>query len=320
MAPPRRVRNVCFTWNNPGPDPIPFDVNRMKYLVYQRERGESGTEHYQGYLELVNSTSFAAIKTLLGNPSIHLEPRRGSAIQASDYCQKEDSRVPGTTPFVFGEISNPGKRTDLLEFKDAVMSGQKRKRDLVDDHFGILARYPKFYETLTMLNRPTRSDENPLSVYLHIGVPGTGKTRAVYDEHQASPEFYVAPLSNGTTWYDTYDGHKTVLIDDFAGKASHCTLVALLRLLDRYPVLLPTKGSHTWWLPSTIYITTNIRPSLWYTWTDREAQFRALARRFTHVIEFHTPVNENDNGRTHRDAYEYFKEDSPAECLSHFEH
>lgn len=313
---PMQGRNVCFTYNNPGPDPIPFDVEKMHYLVYQREVGENGTEHFQGYCELKKQLRLNALKTLLvgeGN-SCHITNRRGTAKGAADYCKKEDTRKEGTTPYEFGEMkaNNQGKRNDLEAFKDEVMSGTKRKRDLIEDHAGTLARYPKFYDTLTSLTRPTRVED--LEVVLHIGDTGLGKTRKVMDDHRDDQDFYIAPLSNGTTWFDTYDRHKTVLLDDFAGKASHTTLVSLLRLIDRYPVLVPTKGSHTWWLPNKIVVTTNVYPKDWYSWETRGEQYKALARRFTKVLLFYSPLHDDDPGFVEQGP-EWWKENAPPEAI-----
>jgi len=309
-----RLTNVCFTLNNPGPDPIPFDVEKMHYLVYQREEGQNGTEHYQGYCEFTSALRHNPIKALLGGDRVHIERRRGSAQAAADYCKKGETRMEGETPYEYGEmkVTAPGKRNDLEAFKDEVMSGTKRKRDLIEDHAGTLARYPKFYDTLTSLNRPARVED--LQVILHIGDTGLGKTRKVMDDHRDDPDFYIAPLSNGTTWFDTYDRHATVLLDDFAGKASHTTLVSLLRLLDRYPVLVPTKGSHTWWLPNKIYVTTNVLPKDWYSWENRGEQYRALARRFTKVILFYSPLHDDDCGHVDQDT-DWWKENAPQEAI-----
>lgn len=279
-----RYRAFCFTLNNPT-DPVPFDVEKMEYLVYQKEIGENGTPHFQGYCELKKQTRLAAVKTLLGSNTVHIEPRRGTAEQASAYCKKDDTRAPGEQPVEFGEMKAQGKRTDLEGFKDEVRAG-KRKRDLIDDHFNVFARYPKFYDLVNSLHRPVRQPEEPLRVHLLIGATGRGKTRSVMEAYQSESEFYVAPLNNGTMWYDGYDGHQIVLIDDFAGAASHISLVSLLRLLDVNPLSVPTKGSHCWWMPNRIYITTNIPPRHWYKWENRGEQYKALARRFHQVTEF----------------------------------
>ncbi len=92
-------RAVCFTLNNPS-DPIPFDVEKMEYLVYQREVGVNGTPHFQGYCEFKTKKRLAAVKELLGN-RCHIERRFGTQEQAIRYAKKEDTRVAG--PWEFGE-------------------------------------------------------------------------------------------------------------------------------------------------------------------------------------------------------------------------
>ncbi len=307
-----RFRNVCFTLNNPGLDPIPFDVEKMDYLVYQREKGENGTEHYQGYCEFKKQQRLNGAKALLGGDTVHIERRMGTALQAIAYCKKDDSRMEGEAFHEFGEPKSPGKRNDLNAFVEDVRSGTKRKRDLVEEHAGTLARYPKFYETITLMTRPTRTVE--LEVILHIGETGLGKTRRVMDEFEGSDELYVTPLSSGTPWFDHYDGHKCALLDDFGGSSSHMSLVTLLRLLDRYAVMVPTKGSHTWWLPEKIFVTTNILPKDWYKWEKRGEQYKALARRFTKVVLFYSPLSEVDQGFVEQDKT-WWKDNAPEEAI-----
>ncbi len=305
-----RYRNVCFTLNNPE-NMVMFDPHEMEYLVYQEEHPEGGTYHLQGYCEFKRQMSLNPAKELLGGAGVHLERRRGTQEQAIAYCKKDDTRVRFTIPVEEGTPRTQGKRVDLEGFKDAVMAG-KRKRDLIDDHFGIIARYPKFYDQLTMMNRPTRDTE--LVVTLLYGETGLGKTRSVMDQWGTDPSFYVAPLNNGTMWYDTFDGHRRVLLDDFCGAASHISLCSLLRLLDRYPVLVPTKGSHTWWLPDEVFVTTNLLPKDWYKWENRGEQYKALARRFHKVYLYYVPLSGTDCGRVEQDAV-WWEENKPHEAL-----
>jgi len=304
-----RYRCVVFTWNNPDGH-LDFVEDKMEYLVYQEEVGDSGTYHFQGYCEFKYAMSLLPLKELLGGLAVHIEARRGTQEQAIAYAKKEDTRVDG--PFEFGTPRSQGKRVDLEAFKDAVLSG-KRKRDLVEDHYVILARYGKFYDTLTMMNRPRRSTD--LVVTLLYGPTGTGKTRWVMDKFGQDDDFYRAPLNNGTMWYDTYDGHAKVLLDDFAGKASYISLCSLLQLLDRYPILVPTKGSHTWWLPDEVFVTTNILPKNWYTWENRAEQYKALARRFHKVSLYNVPVPGTDRVQTDIDSELFFRENAPEEAV-----
>ncbi len=305
-----RYRNVCFTLNNPE-DMVMFDHDEMDYLVYQEEHPQGGTYHLQGYCEFNKQKSLIQAKALLGGNTVHLERRMGTQEQAITYCKKDASRVPYTVPYEDGTPRTQGKRMDLEGFKNEVMEG-KRLRDLLHDHWGVIARYPKFYQVLTMINRPERITD--LVVTLHYGDTGLGKTRAVVDEFGTSPEFYRTPLNNGTMWFDAYDGQSVVLLDDFTGASSHLALCTLLQLLDRYPVLVPTKGGHTWWLPNEVHVTTNILPKDWYKWENRGEQFKALARRFHKVYLYYVPLSGSDCGRVSQDTV-WWQENAPSEAF-----
>ncbi len=304
------LRNAVFTLNNPD-ELLEFNPEYMEYLVYQEEIGESGTYHFQGYVEFKKRVRFNAAKLLLGGDAVHLEGRRGTQAQAIAYSKKEETRVAHTVPYEDGEPRTQGKRVDLEAFKDCVYAGDKM-RDLIHDHAAIVARYPKFYQTLTQLNRPQRTTD--LVVTLHYGETGLGKTKSVMDEWGTSPTFYRTPLSNNTLWFDTYDGHEVVLLDDFSGASSHLPLCTLLQLLDRYPLLVPTKGGHTWWMPNEVHVTTNILPKDWYKWEGRPGQYKALARRFHKVYLYYVPLSGVDRGRIGQDQC-WWVENKPLEVL-----
>ena len=82
-------RNWCFTLNNyTAEDEARLASLSCKYIVYGREVGESGTPHLQGYVEFNKGRKFEKVKSLLGD-SVHLEMRRGTSKEASDYCKKD---------------------------------------------------------------------------------------------------------------------------------------------------------------------------------------------------------------------------------------
>ncbi len=306
-----RYRNVCWTLNNPVAM-VDFEPLQMEYLVYQEEISESGTYHFQGYCEFTKQKGKNAAKALLGGSTVHIAPRYGTQAEAISYCKEEEKRVAHTEPYEYGEPRSQGKRIDLEGFRDAVAEGASL-RDLLDDHLAIIARYPRFYQTLTAMHRPVRTEQ--LQVTLLIGETGLGKTRYVYEKYQASPDFYVTPLNNGTMWYDGYDRHTAVLLDDFSGKSSHISLCSLLRLLDRYPFFVPTKGGHTWWLPNEVFVTTNIFPKDWYSWEGRAEQYKALARRFTKVMLYYVPLSANDCGYIEQDLDTWWRENKPDQVI-----
>ena len=104
-------RGWCFTLNNPAFSPGDLPLHgKERYVVWQLEKGEQGTTHIQGYMEMVTPTRLASMKDWL--PSAHFEPRRGTPQQARDYCMKVESRLEG--PWERGLFGGrQGKRSDL---------------------------------------------------------------------------------------------------------------------------------------------------------------------------------------------------------------
>ncbi len=280
-----------WTYNNPSlTAPEVQDVFRThaaSYLVFQEEVGEGddvnvGTRHFQGYVEFPIRTRWRQINIdLPEGDNIHFEMRRGTQEQNIAYCRKERSRTDG--PWVMGvpTIVRERQRTDIADLVLAVRGGQ-RFRQLSTELPTQLSRNLKFYDRLVALERPVPRGTPPSVILLH-GPTGCGKSRFVFDKYGRNPSFYVSPVSNGQFWMDGYDGHKFALFDDFAGAASKLTLSQLLRILDRYPVMVPYKGGFHWWFPHKIWITTNIHPREWYKWERREEQYQALFRRFTKI-------------------------------------
>lgn len=306
--PANQSKAMCFTWNNPPVQdgivlPPTYDEATMAYLVYQYERAASGTYHWQGYVEFINKRTYNSARTLLKMPGAHMESRRGTPAEAIAYCKKPDSRVEGAVPYEHGEPSNnQGQRTDIIALRDA--SKTKRKREIIEDDelVATYAKYMKFSDRVASLYRPER--HNACKVYLLIGPPGCGKTRSVMEQFRGDKkdDLFKVPLNGKTMWFDGYDDQDDVLIDDFAGAASHITLADCLRLLDPWGVeQVQVKGAFTWWNPKRIYITTNIWPREWYKWENRVIQYQALARRFHAVFDFYEyelggdpPVGDNN--------------------------
>lgn len=134
---------------------VPITINEdICLLVYQLERGESGTDHLQGYVEFTTRRTLTAAKRLLDQPTAHLERRRGSRAQAIDYCTKEDTRVAG--PWSHGDITTPsqqGKRNDIKDFKEWFDLETRSYRQCINEYPQIVARFPNFVNTLIGLAR-----------------------------------------------------------------------------------------------------------------------------------------------------------------------
>lgn len=276
----------CWTYNNPACTPAAMFA-RWKdagatYVVFGVETAPTtGTLHWQGYTEFEKVKRFGQVRALF--EGIHVEYRVGSQQQAIDYCKGLSA---GKTPNeVVHEDGTPtanvaGKRNDLSAAVDVFKEGGMSA--LAEELPDMVIKYHRGFDALAKYLKP------PVKPVPHItlcfGPPRIGKTRVFYDETSPDNQ-WATPVTNGL-WFDGYIGQEDVLFDDFDGKRSHTSLRDLLRILDRYPIQVGVKGSHVWWVPKRIYITTNFFPRDWYDWETREQQWPALVGRVDRVVWF----------------------------------
>lgn len=256
-------RSWCFTVNNPL-GPLDLSDKQIRYSVYQLEVGESGTRHYQGYLELVTSQRMSYIKGIL--PTAHLETRRGTRDQARAYCMKEDSRVEG--PWESGEwISGQGSRQDLLCIRDLIKSGWPM-REIAEEYF---TTWVKNYRALDRYRLMVGDMRNWMTeLHIIVGPSGTGKSKLA---HELCPNAYWKPEG---MYFDGYDGQEDIILDDFYGDIS---FKLLLNMADRYPLKVPFKGGFVNFIARRIIITSNVHYDRWYS-----QDTSALSRRITNLI------------------------------------
>ena len=148
-----RGKNWVFTLNNYTDE----DVSRLrrladsvKYLLFGRETGESGTPHLQGMVLFSTTKRFGAVKGLIGSDA-HIELCKN--VPASEtYCKKDDDFEE------FGSYQKRGesKREDLEKFKEDVKNGEVNLKRLRDMHSLVFAKYPRFAMEYVTDNAPKR--------------------------------------------------------------------------------------------------------------------------------------------------------------------
>jgi len=301
-----KSRNWCFTANHPRWETVTnlTSASQINFLIAILEVGESGTEHYQGYLELASPRALSALKKLDG--TIHWEIRRGSKAQAVTYVLKtlkaEQQSGVSCATLCEGGLSTNGDlitrstlpkwiclgfngtldelaskctvkdKTSLAErltlIQDTIRNGATDEY-ISDNHFNEWVRYRHAFAAYRLLK--TKKRDFKTEVIVIQGPTGTGKSKYCQDEF---PEAYWKTRDN---WWDGYQQQDVVIIDEFYGWLQ---FDLLLRLCDRYPLDVEVKGGKVNFSSKKIVFTTNKIPIQWYT----KCYFKAFTRR---VEEWH---------------------------------
>lgn len=272
-----KMRNVCLTLNNYSDEEYEAIIKaECSYLIVGKEVCPStGTPHLQMYAEFSNGKTLTAIKKHFKTNRLHIESRRGTAKQASQYCMFED--YPENTKLneyvEFGEISQQGARTDWT----------RAVQDLSDKSItDVVMEQPQLLPCIRALERYKQLSLEPIEreveVIVLYGDAGSGKTRGAYT---ADPDLFSKPTGD---WWDGYSGESTILLDDFYGTIKYCEF---LKVLDRYKYRVPVKGGFVGARWNKVFITSNKHPSEWYG----VGLTPALKRRINKV--YHLILNED---------------------------
>lgn len=269
-----KYRAWAFTLNNYTPEQeVLLSKIKCRYMVYGHETGdEKGTPHLQGYMYLQNQITETTIRSKTkpysqGLNGIHWEPARSSAESNYDYCTKQDK----DSYYESGVRPHPGARKDLTNVNQEIKNNPSM-RNIIEKQYGYQAT--KHAELILKYNEPPRPIE-PIEVIWIYGPTGTGKTKYVYKNYTD----IFRPIS--FKWWEGYDGHKTVLIDEF--RKDFCKFHELLSpLLDIYPFRVETKGGSRQAQYTTILITSCYHPKEVY---DTREDIKQLLRRITKIIK-----------------------------------
>ncbi len=278
------ARAYCLTLNNP----TTVEETRwreaevhVRYLIFQEERGENGTKHYQGYVELHKPQRISGIKRIFGR-RVHAEARKGTRDEAREYCRKEESRVNGPWELGVWNKSGQGCRSDVSALRELVKSGAS-DIEIVEKLPNEWFRFHRAVDKLRIQYQCRDNGERDIHNELYWGDAGTGKSRKARDEN---PDAF--PLT--TKWFDGYSGQKVVIIDDFRGWIPPSTLK---HILDRYAYYPEKKGGFVKAMWEKVIITSNHTIRSWWpgATTLTEADYKAIERRIETVIHFNTNFN-----------------------------
>ncbi|AJD07498.1 replication-associated protein [Odonata-associated circular virus-19] len=242
----------------------------VQYIIVGKETcPETKREHLQGYCELDKKKTMAGIKKLFSDDSLHIEARKGTQKEAIIYCQKEGNWKEA------GVQRKQGSRGDLDGARVmAVESGMRAvSRSMNMQQIRVAEKFLSYNEEVR--------DWKP-EVLWFWGDSGSGKSReARFISHGL--DTYVK--NTGGKWWDGYDGHEVVIIDDF--RDSWWALTYFLACTDRYEFQVEVKGGFRQLRAKMIIITSLFHPKYMY----REAQAKGdtayqILRRIDSVVHF----------------------------------
>lgn len=265
------AKNYCFTLNNftdaDTTSISDFFPRLATYVIFGREVGESGTPHLQGYIQFTEKKRLTALKKLL--PTAHWEVARGTPEENKTYCSK-DGHVTE-----HGSMVSQGQRSDLQSLVALIDTGASRKR-IADEMPEMVIKYSRGIATLQAWRLQKRDFKT--EVHWFYGPTGCGKSHTAAG---LAPEAYYKPA--GDKWWNDYCGESDVIIEDM--RKDFCTFSEMLRLFDKYPMYVETKGGTMPFVSRRIYVTTPKDPEAF--WEGRtEEDLQQLLRRITSIRYF----------------------------------
>lgn len=235
-------------------------------------------EHIQGYFILKKNLTLRQLKALTDN-SIHFELRAGSHEQAWDYCCKTlpaGDQSPDDRILILVRKQAPagqGRRTDLEAACDLIKSGS-RLCDVADLHPVTFVKYYRGLGALRSVHMP--AGDRPVQCFYLYGATGTGKSYAAWHSDSREDIYSLGrPSANGTVWFDGYEGQRTLLLDEF--RDHWMAYDILLKILDKYPLTLQTKGGTTYARWDRVILTTNQLMDHCYPREDKDPLYRRFS-------------------------------------------
>jgi len=228
------------------------------------KEGNDKTPHLQCYIQLDKQIRLTTIRKKI--PKAHIEEANSTPENNIEYCKKEGDFQE------FGDKKHAGKRTDLDEMRQLALTEGMRAVTRT-------ANYPQIKTVENFMSYNEEPRKWKPTVFWIYGETGVGKSRLARHILQGTTNttdpdiFLLHPVlstddpdpytkSDSSKWWNGYDAHPNVIIDDF--RPSWWTFTYFLSLLDRYECRVEIKGNVRQFKARNIVITSLLSPEVYY--------------------------------------------------------
>lgn len=271
-----KSRDYVFTTNNYTQEHIQcLEGLDCVYVVYGKEKGDSGTPHLQGYVRFKSQKTFSACKKALPEGS-HIEIKKGTCQQAIDYCKKDgDVYERGEAPKTPAE----GGKMEKQRWKEIMKRAREGDEEwLVENEPNVAFKHLATFRSHKKPKQevmPYADDDTPHEWW--VGPTGSGKSKKLWEEY---PEHY---RKDQNKWWCNYTGQEVVAIEEASPKTMEHLASRLKVWADRYPFSGEIKGGRIEGVrPSKVIVLSNY--TIEQVFTNVE-DYEPLMRRFK-VVKF----------------------------------
>lgn len=166
-----------------------------------------------------------------------------------------------------------GKRTDLENIKEVLRDTNKMREVVLQ-----ATSYQSVRMAETILKYHEKQRNWKTIVRWFYGATGTGKSKRAYELLGED----VYPCASKGKWFEGYDAHDKVVIDDI--RDDFMSFNEFIKLIDRYPYRVECKGGSRQFLAREIIITSPYHPK--FIWQHTGEDMKQLLRRIDELRDF----------------------------------
>lgn len=173
-------------------------------------------------------------------------------MQVRDYCSKTDTRMDGHKVFEYGEFVKNGERSDLNDITQMIESGAT-DRDIQLAYPSHFFRYYKNIAQLRQVYLETKFNNvfRELQITIYAAQP---KRQNALRYGQVRLYKRISGYDLRPTAFDSYNGQDVIAFEEFR---SSFKIEDMLKYLEGYPLMLPSRYNNKVACYTKVYIITN---------------------------------------------------------------